>query len=629
MTTTPPPRVSFRRLTTAQALVEFLTAQWSERDGIKQRLVPGCFAIFGHGNVAGIGQALQQAGDARIRCYQGRNEQAMVHAAAGFARASRRLATLACTTSVGPGATNLVTGAAGATVNRLPVLLLPGDTFATRMADPVLQQLEDWTSPATTVNDCLRPVSRFWDRITRPEQLAPSLLEALRVLTDPVATGAVTIAMPEDVQVEAHDFPEELFARRVWPIVRSVPVRAQLTAAAEAIRGARRPLLVAGGGVCYSEAEEALRKLVDQIGMPVAETQAGKGSLPHNHPLGLGGLGVTGTRAANAIAANTDLVIGVGTRWSDFTTASRSLFRAPDVRFVNVNVSPGDAAKLGALPVVGDARATLECLTAALGDHQVASEHVSDARTRAASWRMETDRICAAASSAAPSQAAIVRAVNEATGPGTTLVAAAGSLPGDLHKLWKATTPDEYHVEYGYSCMGYEIAGALGVKLARPDREVVALVGDGSWLMMSSELLTAVQESAKMIVVLVDNHGHGSIRALSHKVGSAGFGTEYRYRSESGSLDGSPLSVDFEANAASLGARAVRVATTCELTAALAEARAGRDTTVICVEADPDVGVPSFGWWDVPVAEVSANEDVTRARATYESERPPSRLRLR
>jgi 3D-(3,5/4)-trihydroxycyclohexane-1,2-dione acylhydrolase (decyclizing) len=617
-----------RRLTMAQALVEFLANQHSERDGTEQRLIAGCFGIFGHGNVAGVGQALQQHGG--LRYLQARNEQGMVHAAAAYARMRNRLAAFACTTSIGPGATNLVTGAATATVNRLPVLLLPGDVFASRVAPPVLQQLESPGGPEVTVNDCLRPVSRYWDRINRPEQLPGSLLEAMRVLTDPAETGAVTLALPQDVQAEAFDYPEELFQRRVWHVRRPPPEAAELASAAELLRGARRPLLVAGGGVIYAEATAALRALVEATGVPVAETQAGKGSLPYDHPSALGAIGATGTTGANAVARDADVVVGVGTRWSDFTTASRSLFADPQVRFVNLNVAPVDAFKQAALPVVADAKVALEALGKTLAGWRVDDAYRRAVAAHNRAWDAEVERVYRLGHGPLPSQGEVIGAVNQASEPRDVVVCAAGSMPGDLHKLWRTRDPKGYHVEYGFSCMGYEIAGGLGVKLAAPEREVYVLVGDGSYLMLAQELVTSVQEGAKLVVVLVQNHGYASIGGLSRSVGSGGFGTRYRFRGPGGELDGGTLPVDLAANAASLGARTFAVHTVQELRDALKAARDLDRTVVIHVETDPEAPVTSGGaWWDVPVAEVSASASVQAARDAYEADKRAQRPYLR
>jgi 3D-(3,5/4)-trihydroxycyclohexane-1,2-dione acylhydrolase (decyclizing) len=614
------------RLTVAQAIVRFLAAQYSERDGEEQRFFAGCFGIFGHGNVAGIGQALLEYGD-ELTYHQARNEQAMVHTAAGFARMRDRLATYACTTSVGPGATNLVTGAAGATINRLPVLLLPGDTFATRSANPVLQELEDPRSYDVSVNDCLKPVSRYWDRINRAEQLPAALLAAMRVLTDPVETGAVTLALPEDVQAEACDWPDRLFERRVWHVGRPVPEPEALARAAEVLRGANRPLIVAGGGVVYSGATVELRDFVETTGIPVAETQAGKGALPWEHPCAVGAIGATGTTAANALARDADVVLGIGTRYSDFTTASRSLFAG--VRMVNLNVAGFDAAKLDGVALVADARAGLAALTGALDGWQVPADYRAYTRRLVGEWNHLVDhayagRPAAPAGEAAglPGQAEVLGIVNADAGPRDVVVCAAGSMPGDLHKLWRpGPDPKGYHVEYGYSCMGYEIAGGLGVKLADPSREVVVLVGDGSYLMMSQELVTAVQEGVKLTVVLVQNHGFASIGNLSESVGAERFGTRYRFRTPTG-LDGDVLPVDLAANAESLGARVLRARTADEFRAALRAAKLADRTTVVHVETDPLVAAPDGGgWWDVPVAEVSGLPGTQAARARYEKDR--------
>ena len=616
------------RITAAQALIRFLAAQHVERDGIERRFFVGCFGIFGHGNVAGIGQALYQHPDL-LTYYQARNEQAMVHAAAGFARMKNRLATLACTTSIGPGATNLVTGAALATVNRLPVLLLPGDVFATRRPDPVLQQLEVPTRGDVSVNDALQPVSRYFDRITRPEQVMPAALNAMRVLVNQAETGAVTLAFPQDVQTEAHDFPEDFLERRVWHVPRPVPDASAVAAAVDRIRASARPLIVAGGGVIYSEATDALRRLVEQTGIPVGETQAGKGSLPFDHPSALGAVGATGTFAANRVAAEADLVLGVGTRWSDFTTASKTAFKRSGVRFVNVNIADFDAAKLGGLALVGDARATIELLAEALAGHEVDAACREQAARLNKEWDAEVTRLYELQHEPLPAQSAVIGAVNESARPTDVVVCAAGSMPGDLHKLWRTRDPKGYHVEYGYSCMGYEIAGGLGVKMAAPEREVYVMVGDGSYLMLSSEIVTSIQEGRKLTIVLVDNHGFSSIGSLSRSLGTDGFGTQYRYRRD-GSLGldsddppGSFLPVDLAANAESLGARVIRCGSVEDLRAGLAAAREVKTTVVLAIEVDRYEEVPSYdSWWDVPVAELSEVDAVRAARKAYEEARP-------
>ena len=554
-----------RRLTVAQAVVRFLANQYSERDGVEQRLIVGCFGIFGHGNVAGLGQALLEAevsDPSALPYHQGRNEQAMVHASAAYARMKDRLSTFACTASVGPGATNMLTGAALATINRLPVLLLPGDIFATRVSSPVLQELEDPTSYDVSVNDAFRPVSRFFDRVWRAEQLPQALLGAMRVLTDPVETGAVTIALPQDVQAEAHDWPEALFGKRVWHVPRPVPEPAALARAVEVIREAKRPLIVAGGGVIYSQATEALREFVEATGIPVGQSQAGKGVLSYDHPLSLGAIGSTGTTAANRLARDADVVIGIGTRYSDFTTASRTAFGHPDVRFVNVNVASFDVAKHAATGVVADARETLVALGEALSGWHVDDEYRRLARELAGEWDDIVSRAYALDHSPLPAQSAVIGVVNDVSDSRDVVVCAAGSMPGDLHKLWRTRDPKGYHVEYGYSCMGYEVAGGLGIRMACPDRDVFVMVGDGSYLMMAQELVTAVQEHLKIIVVLVQNHGFASIGELSETVGAERFGTRYRYRNpETGRLDGGILPVDLAANAESLGVRVLRART--------------------------------------------------------------------
>jgi 3D-(3,5/4)-trihydroxycyclohexane-1,2-dione acylhydrolase (decyclizing) len=593
------------RLTVAQALVRFLSVQYSERDGVEQRLIPGCFGIFGHGNVAGVGQALLEHSD-EMPYYLARNEQGMVHAAVGYARMTNRLQALACTSSIGPGATNMVTGAALATINRLPVLLLPSDEFATRAASPLLQELEDPRSLDVSVNDVFRPVARFFDRVNRPEQLLSSALAAMRVLTDPVETGAVVLALPQDVQAEAFDWPEEFFEPRVWRIRRPLPDPDDLVHAAELIRAAERPLIVAGGGTIYAEATDALAALAEATGIGVAETQAGKGSLPYDHPQALGAIGSTGTTAANAAAREADVVIGVGTRYSDFTTASRTIFQHPDVRFINLNVAPVDAFKQAGLPLVADARLTLEALADALEGATFA--------TPANDWDAVVERAYTLGHGPLPAQSEIIGVVNRVSEPRDVVVCAAGSMPGDLHKLWRTRDPKGYHVEYGYSTMGYEIAGGLGVKLAAPDREVFVLVGDGSYLMMAQELVTAVAEGIKLTVVVVQNHGYQSIGALSESLGSQRFGTKYRYRGTD-----ERLPVDLAANAASLGARVFDVRTIDEFESALREAAAADVTTVVQVHTDPQVGAPdSEAWWDVPVAEVAALQTTRDARETYE-----------
>jgi 3D-(3,5/4)-trihydroxycyclohexane-1,2-dione acylhydrolase (decyclizing) len=616
-----------RRLTMAQALVTYLEQQYVERDGRQQPFFAGAFGIFGHGNVAGIGQALHQ--HPSFRYYQSRNEQAMVHTAAAFAKMHNRLQTFACTTSIGPGATNMVTGAALATINRLPVLLLPGDIFATRLVAPVLQQLEDSRSQDVSVNDCFRPVSRYWDRINRPEQLITSLPEAMRVLTSPTETGAVTLALPQDTQAEAFDYPATLFEQRIWSIPRQRADAAMLRHAAQLIRESKTPIVVAGGGVHYSEANEALARFADQTGIAVGETQAGKAALLHDHRQSLGAIGVTGTPGANVIAREADLVIAIGTRLSDFTTASKTAFQNPNVRFIAINVNEFDAHKHSALPLIADARATLEELSALVAGYQVSDEYRARVARFREQWDTEVDRIYQLEHGPLVSQGEVIGAVNEGAGPRDVVLCAAGSLPGDLHKLWRPRDTKSYHLEYGYSTMGYEIAGGLGVKMADPSREVYVMVGDGSYLMMNSEIVTSIQEGYKLTIVLLDNHGFSSIGGLSGAVGAQGFGTHYRYRDASGQLAGEYLPVDLAANAASLGAHVIRANTIAEVKQALVEAREIDRTTVIAVEVDREQRVPGYeSWWDVPVAEVSEVDTAQRARAEYEVARKKERYFL-
>ncbi|MFC7305440.1 3D-(3,5/4)-trihydroxycyclohexane-1,2-dione acylhydrolase (decyclizing) [Streptomyces monticola] len=620
------------RLTVAQALVRFLAAQYTERDGTRHRLIDACWGIFGHGNVAGIGQALVEYGDS-MPYHQGRNEQAMVHAAVGYARQRTRLSTQAVTTSIGPGATNLTTGAALATVNRLPVLLLPGDTFATRPADPVLQQLEVPYAGDVSVNDCLRPVSRYFDRIARAEALIPAALQAMRVLTDPVDTGAVTLALPQDVQAESFDWPEEFFAQRIWPVRRPAPDPRELAAAAQAVRQARRPLIVAGGGVHHSAAEDALRTLADATGIPVASTQAGKGSLRFDHPADVGGIGHTGTATAGELGRTADLVIGAGTRWSDFTTASSTLFAAPGVRFLNLNIAPSDGHKMAGQTLIADARAALEALTEELAGHRVEASYVTEYTEDKERWEHRVDAAFTAEDELLrPTQAQVLGALDALTGDDDVLINAAGSLPGDLHKLWRAKSPKQYHVEYGYSCMGYEIPAAIGVKLADPGLHVWALVGDGTYLMMPTEIVTAVQEGIAIKVVILQNHGYASIGGLSESVGGERFGTAYRFRAPDGTYTADPLPVDLAANAASLGMRVLRAKTVRDLREALSEARQADVPTCVYVEtetADTVSGVPpAQAWWDVPVAETASRPAAVKAREEYDRQARARRRHL-
>jgi 3D-(3,5/4)-trihydroxycyclohexane-1,2-dione acylhydrolase (decyclizing) len=614
-----------KRLTTAQALITFLKNQSVECDGNESPFFAGIWGIFGHGNLAGIGQALQQTPD--FRFYLARNEQAMVHTATAYAKMRNRLATFACTSSVGPGATNMITGAATATINRLPVLLLPGDTFARRNVAPVLQQLESSQTQDISVNDAFKPVSRYWDRINRPDQLPSALTEAMRVLTSRADTGAVTLALPQDVQAEAWNYPVKLFEPRTWHISRPLADRALLARAVEWICAAQKPFIIAGGGVIYSEAVEALARFAEQTGIPVGETMAGKGALPWDHPQNLEALGATGIPGANIIAREADLVIAVGTRLSDFTTASKTAFQNAGVRFININVAEFDAYKHAALPLVADARVTLHELRGALEGYRVGDEYAARIASFKDQWRAEAERLFNLGQGPPISQGEVIGIVNSFSRPQDVVVCAAGSLPGDLHKLWRTRDAKGYHLEYGNSCMGYEIAGGLGVKMADPSREVYVMVGDGSYLMMSSEIVTAIQEGVKLNIILLNNYGFSSIGGLSKALGSGGFGTDYRSRrAESGQLDGGRLEVDFAANAESLGAHVIRAVTREDLQHALEEARGQRQTTVIVIEVDKEVRVPGYeSWWDVPVAEVSEIDSVRKAREGYDEARKRER----
>jgi len=614
------------RLTMAQALIRFLKNQSVERDGEETPFFAGCFGIFGHGCVAGVGEALLENPD--FRYYQVRNEQGAVHAATAYAKVKNRLQTFACLTSIGPGATNMITGAATATINRLPVLLLPGDIYARRNVAPVLQQLESAQSQDFSVNDCFKPVSRYWDRINRPDQLITELPEALRVLTSPSETGAVTLALPQDVQAEAYDYPAAFFRNRVWHIMRNRADRASLQAAAEMIRSATKPMIVAGGGVIYAGATETLRTFVDTTGIPVGETMAGKGSLHWEHPLNLGAIGATGTLAANRIAKDADLVIGIGTRYSDFTTASKTAWQNPSVRFININVTEFDAGKHHGLAVVGDAREVLVELGELLAGHRVDHNYRAAAQRLHDEWDREVQRIYDIRLSPLPSQGELIGVINEISGPDAIMLNAAGSMPGDLHKLWRATHPKNFHLEYGNSCMGYEIAGGLGAKMAAPERDVFVIVGDGTWLMLSSELVTAVQEGVKLIVLLWDNGGFKSIGSLSRSLGMDGFGTRV-IEPKDGMLVGDsagdavqPLPIDFAMNARSLGANVIECVTRADYVEALQAAKAAERTTVVVIKNDRLHGVPGYeSWWDVAVPEVSELDSVRAAREEYDEKR--------
>jgi 3D-(3,5/4)-trihydroxycyclohexane-1,2-dione acylhydrolase (decyclizing) len=608
------------KLTMSQALVQFLKNQFVERDSIKNAFFTGVWGIFGHGNVAGIGQALEQDGE--LKHYLPRNEQAMVHAAAAYAKQNRRLKTFACTSSIGPGATNMITGAAGATINRLPVLLLPGDKFNKRNLSPVLQELEHPTNHEITVNDCLKPVSRFWARINKPEQLIDAANEAMSILTDPAQTGAVTLALPQDIQAEAYNYPDDMFTEKVWVIPRISPDEKYLQEATELIKSSKLPIIIAGGGVIYSEAELALFDFCNATGIPVAETQAGKGSLPWDHPQCLGAVGVTGTIAANILAKKSDLVICIGTRLSDFTTASKTLFQNSNVKFIGINVSSDDANKHSAATLIGDAKVCLENLKELLQqeDFKVSEKYSKEIKVLNDKWDQEVDRIFSLNNTPLISQGEVIGLVSDFMNDDDTVVCAAGSLPGDMHKLWRTNNGNQYHMEYGYSCMGYEIAGGLGVRLAKDNGDVYVMVGDGSFLMMNSEIVTSLQEKQKLIIVLINNHGFGSINGLSISLGSNGYGNLYRERDfESGIYTGNELPISFTKLAESMGIRAIRVENRDKFKEELEEARKSNSSTLIEVSVDPEIRVPGYeAWWNVPVAEVSEMPSVVLARTEYE-----------
>ena len=609
------------RLTMAQALVRYLAAQRTEIDGRVEPLFAGAWAIFGHGNVAALGEALWQA-RATFPTYRAHNEQAMAHAAIAFAKASRRRRMMACTTSIGPGATNMVTAAAVAHVNRLPVLLLPGDVFASRRPDPVLQQIEDFADGTVSANDCFRPVSRYFDRITRPEQILAALPRALAVLTDPAECGPVTLALCQDVQAEAFDYPNGFFAEQIWRQRRIRPDERELVDAATLLARARKPLIVAGGGVHYADATEALRAFAEAHGMPVAETQAGKSALPHDHAMSLGAIGVTGTSAANALAVEADVVLAVGTRLQDFTTGSWALFRNPERRLIGLNVQAFDAGKHGALPLVADARIGLERLSAALAGRRAPEVWSDKAKGEKRAWLAEAAEAKAATNAALPSDAQVIGAVQRAAAPSDFVVCAAGGLPGELHKLWEAAEPGGYHLEYGYSCMGYEIAGGLGVKMARPDREVIVLVGDGSYLMMNSEIATSVMLGLKLTIVVLDNRGFGCIDRLQRATGGESFNNLLEHTRHA-----ALPAIDFRAHAASLGALAEKAASLAELEDALRRARAAERTAVVVIDTDPRASTEAGGhWWDVAVPEVSERAEVRAARSAYETALRKQRL---
>ncbi len=614
------------KLTVAQATMEYLKNQYSERDGIEQLFFAGCFGIFGHGNLAGFGQALQQSPD--FRYFLVRNEQAAVHTAVGYAKMKNRLSTFVCTSSIGPGATNMITAAAGATINRLPVLLMPGDIFAQRKVAPVLQQFESPMSQDISVNDCFKPVSKYWDRINRPEQLITSLPEVMRVLTSPADTGAVTLCIPQDVQAEAYDFPVEMFEKRIWHVQRPRPDANALRRAVKLISAATKPMIIAGGGVIYSEAEDALKSFVHTTGIPVGETFAGKGSLPYNDPHNLGATGATGTEGANAISTEADVVIGIGTRYGDFTTASKTAFQNKNVKFININIAEFDAHKHSGLALTGDAKVILEELTEKLNAYKVENSYRQKVADYNKSWDEKVTLAYKIEESEIPSQAEVLGAVNDFSAPKDVVLCASGSAPGDLHKLWRTQDSKSFHLEYGYSCMGYEISGGLGAKMACPDREIYVILGDGGYLMMPSEIITSLQEGYKLTIVLIDNNGFASIGGLSKSIGSEGFGTKYLYRNkESGILDGEPLPVDLAKNAESLGAKVYRTTDIASFNEALKKSKKDERTTVIYIETVPERKMAGYGhaWWDVPIAEVSKSESVQKARKNYEEQKKNQR----
>lgn len=602
------------RMTTAQAVVEFLKNQYVERDGKKSRIVTGVMGIFGHGNVAGLGQALNERAGNDLPFYQAKNEQAMVHTAIAYAKTKKRLGLMACTTSIGPGATNLVTGAATATINRIPVLLFPGDIFSSRSPDPVLQQLEHPQSMDISVNDCLKPVSKYWDRIHRPEQILKALPEAMRILMDPAETGAVTICMPQDVQAEAFDFPEAFFAPRTIKQYRQNLSEEALTEATSWIRQSERPFMVVGGGVHFSDAEAALDDLCKATGIPAAFTQAGTGSLLAKHAQSMGSLGVTGTSAANTLAENADLVICVGTRLSDFTTASNSIFKNKKARFIHLNINAHDANKLGALPLSGDAREGLLALRTKLKSFVVSSMYAKEVAAAKSNWKKTLEKTVSEVSpSGLISQARVIHELNSYFEQSNSVVVhAAGGIPGDIHKLWQAQSTTDYHSEYGYSCMGYEIAGAIGVKMAEPKKRVFAFLGDGSYLMLNQEIVTAVQENISITIVLNDNHGYRCIQNLQESCGGDNFGNEFRNKK------GEVLQIDFMANAKSLGANVWLAKTQTELQLALRESESHDGVSFIYIPVATDLRVPGFAWWDVPVSEVSSRSTTQKKRQEYE-----------
>lgn len=630
------------RLTVSQAFVKFLANQYSERDGVEHRLIAGCFGIFGHGNVAGIGQALLQAqvavsegvdGAPDLPYIPARNEQSAVHAAAAYAKTTNRLSTLAITASTGPGSTNMITGAALATTNRVPVLCIPSDIFVTRFPMPVLQEIEDPRTYDISVNDAFKPVSRFWDRISRPEQLIPSALAAMRVLTDPVETGAVTVCLPQDIQAEAYDWPVEFFRKRVWHVARPVPEPSALERAVAVITSAKKPLLIAGGGVRYSEASQQLRDFATATGIPVADTHAGKGMINHDHDCAVGGVGSTGASAANTLAREADVVIGVGTRYSDFTTASKTIFLNPDVKFVNLNVASFDAAKHSATMLVADARRGLLALGEALDGWSVSDDYRERAQDLDAEWQAVVDECFNRGNTPLPAQTEVFGAMNELMGERDVVINAAGSMPGDLQALWRAKTPEQYHVEYAFSCMGYEIPAAMGVKMAKDDAgddvQVVSIVGDGTYQMLPMEIATIVAEGIKVVLVLLDNEGYASIGALSESRGSQRFGTKYRMRTKSGWLDGGSVPFDLPTNVASWGADVLIADGVADFREKFVQALRADKTTAVYIKTNLyGPHPPGNAWWDVPVSQVSDLESTQTAYGEYMAEKADQRWYL-
>lgn len=619
-----------KKLTVAQATIIFLKNQYINRDGKENKFFAGCFGIFGHGNVVALGEALKQ--NPEFTYYQTRNEQAMVHTAAAYAKMKNRLQTFVCTSSIGPGATNMITAAASASINRLPVLLLPGDFFSKRMASPLLQQTEYSFTQDMSVNDCFKPISKYWDRINRPEQLISSLLEAMRVLTSPSETGVVTLAMPHDVQAESYDFPIDFFEKRVWDIPRPSPDIRLINKAVKIIKNSKHPMIISGGGVIYSEAELELEKLIKQCGIPVAETFAGKGSLHYKNPLNLGAMGATGTKGASEIAKNADVVIGIGTRYGDFTSASKSAWQNPEVTFININIAELDAFKQSAIPLQGDAKQTIEILTKSLKGYNTGKTYVQKIKKLNTEWDKIVDKVYSVEDDKNPVQAEYLGALNNFIDDKDVIVCAAGSAPGDLHKLWKTKSSKGFHLEYGNSCMGYEIPGGLGVKMADNSREVYVICGDASYLMLPADIITTIQEGYKITIILINNEGYASIGGLSDSVGGEGFGTHFKYRNpETGQLNGDFLPVDLAKNAESLGAIVYKPKGINQYIKALSKAKKNERTTLIYVETIRDRKMSGYGysWWDVPVPEVSDSREVQKVRRQYEEDKKRQKLYIK